>query len=294
MLAAWQPLHDTVSEFRSECSDLETVIEGLFDEVDRLRDELASRITEVTEQQQHLLEREDQLGVHRDDTSRLTHQLEQREARLEATLAELREAQERLAAQEQQDTDAASDQQAQWQQRIDDLLQEQEGLRRQLDQSQAGMARLADAEAELNETRQQLHDARAQLNEHRQAISVTQPQGGPAEDVGELQQERDSLEAELELVRGQAAELNETISDQKRQLDLQNSEITGEVDQLRRLVEKQAELIAERAMSAEPAAAKAPTPPPAESASDDPVVTSVMAQFAKLQRDVAQRRRRKA
>jgi chromosome segregation ATPase len=293
MIAAWQPLHDTVSEFRSECSDLETVIDGLFDEVDRLRDELASRITEVTEQQQRLLDREDQLDGQRDETNRLTHQLEQREARLEETLAELRKVQEQLAAQQQLDTDAASDQQTQWQQRIDELLQEQSGLRRQLEQSQADVTRLADTEAELNETRRLLHDARAQLDEHRQAIKVTQPQGGPANDVGDLQQERDALEAELELVRGQAAELNETISEQKRQLDQQKSEITVEVDQLRRLVEKQAELIAERAMSAESAAARTPAPP-SEKAPDDPVVTSVMAQFAKLQRDVAQRRRRKA
>jgi chromosome segregation ATPase len=293
MIASWQPLQDTVSEFRTECSDLETVVDGLFDEVDRLRDELASRITEVTEQQQRLLNREDQLDGQRDETSRLTHQLEQREARLEETLAELREAQEQLAAQQQLDTDAASDQQTQWQQRIDELLQEQSGLRRQLDQSQADLTRLADTEAELSKTRQLLHDARAQLDEQRQAISVTH-QGGPADDVGDLLQERDALEAELELVRGQAAELNETISEQKHQLDHQQSAITGEVDQLRRLVEKQAELIAERALSAEPAAARTPTPPPSESAPDDPVVTAVMAQIAKLQRDVAQRRRRKA
>ena len=67
-----------------------------------------------------------------------------------------------------------------------------------------------------------------------------------------------------------------------------------ELQQLRKLVEKQADLIADRAVlpsreTAQPAAAPAavPTQP------NDPVVNSVMAQFAKLQKDVAQRRRRK-
>jgi hypothetical protein len=74
----------------------------------------------------------------------------------------------------------------------------------------------------------------------------------------------------------------------------QKTELGTELQQLRKLVEKQADLIVDRAIvpgreMAEPAA----SPAAVLTQPSDPVVNSVMAQFAKLQKDVAQRRRRK-
>ncbi len=102
------------------------------------------------------------------------------------------------------------------------------------------------------------------------------------------------MESELELVRSRAAELNETVTQQQRDIAVQQNELGTELQQLRKLVEKQADLIADRAVNA-----RENVPPVAPSSTvptqpNDPVVNSVMAQFAKLQKDVAQRRRRKA
>jgi chromosome segregation ATPase len=234
------------------------------------------------------------LGGDREETTRLTHELEQREAHLEATVAELEETRQQLAARQQSEADEGSAQQAELQGRIDQLLQEKSELQQRLDRSEDNLQRLADAEAELSDTRRQLQEARHQLDQQSLAVDVAQADRVPPEVVNELREERDALEAELELVRSQAAELNETISEQQRQLDTQKTEITGEVSQLRRLFEQQAQLMTERTIARETVAVGAPAPRATETAAEDPVVTSVMAQFAKLQRDVAQRRRRKA
>jgi hypothetical protein len=52
-------------------------------------------------------------------------------------------------------------------------------------------------------------------------------------------------------------------------------------------------LIADRASDADVACRPTPEPASEQAQPSDPVVNSVMAQFAKLQKDVAQRRRRK-
>jgi hypothetical protein len=97
---------------------------------------------------------------------------------------------------------------------------------------------------------------------------------------------------ELELVRGHAAELQETVAEQKREMSEQRQAMGEQLQQLRFLLEQQAVAPA----SVQPEAAPqvpAPTPPARESKQEaaDPVVSSVMAQFAKLQQDVAQRRK---
>jgi SMC interacting uncharacterized protein involved in chromosome segregation len=110
--------------------------------------------------------------------------------------------------------------------------------------------------------------------------------------LSELQREREALESELELVRNRAAELNETVVEQQRAINEQKTELSTELQQLRRLVEKQADLFADRVEDRKRPAAQG-REEPSEATAADPVVTSVMAQFAKLQRDVAQRRRQK-
>jgi SMC interacting uncharacterized protein involved in chromosome segregation len=111
------------------------------------------------------------------------------------------------------------------------------------------------------------------------------------EQLTALEREREALEVELELVRSRAAELNETVVEQQREIAEQKSELSTELQQLRRLVEKQADLIADRATPSEGEAARPAEPAPEVTQPNDPVVNSVMAQFAKLQKDVAQRRR---
>jgi hypothetical protein len=143
------------------------------------------------------------------------------------------------------------------------------------------------------------------LHERIQALQQDPPE---AQELDALRQERLELETELELVRARSAELQETVAHQKRELAAQRLEVNEELKELRTLIAEQGELFAhhepaaaEPAVYHEPAAEKHSSPaasgpvadhdPPAKPA--DPVVNSVMAQFAKLQRDIAQRRKKK-
>ena len=63
------------------------------------------------------------------------------------------------------------------------------------------------------------------------------------EQVQLLQQERAALEAELEVVRNRAAELAETAADERRRGAEERAEWSGELKQLRRALEKQAQLL---------------------------------------------------
>ena len=144
------------------------------------------------------------------------------------------------------------------------------------------------------------------LHERIQALQQDPPE---AQELDALRQERLELETELELVRARSAELQETVSRQKRELAAQRAEVNEELKELRTLIAEQGELFAhhepgaaEPAVRHEPAAENHSSPaasgpvaaheqPAAKPA--DPVVNSVMAQFAKLQRDIAQRRKKK-
>jgi hypothetical protein len=125
-----------------------------------------------------------------------------------------------------------------------------------------------------------------------------------------MEKERAELEAELELVRTRAQELQETVAQQKRELADSRDELQAEMKLLRQLVEQQSDLMASGGSGEErresitlthPNSRTGPAvtlvrPSPAHvdeaPAGADPVVSSVMAQFARLQKDVAQRRQK--
>jgi hypothetical protein len=111
--------------------------------------------------------------------------------------------------------------------------------------------------------------------------------------VSGLERERLELESELELVRTRATELQEVVNQQRRELVAQRADVTTELRLLRELVEQRPSRTAvEYEPDEEPALVGAVSTAafgrPAGS-----VVSSVMAQFARLQKDVAQRRKEK-
>jgi chromosome segregation ATPase len=133
--------------------------------------------------------------------------------------------------------------------------------------------------------------------------------GGDSPEASErfsaLTQERAELEAELELVRTRAMELQETVAQQKRELSGQRDELQAELKLLRQLIEQQSDLMAsaERpeptnvtlTRTGPPVSLPRPSARPVEedrTPPADPVVSSVMAQFARLQKDVSQRRQK--
>jgi SMC interacting uncharacterized protein involved in chromosome segregation len=134
--------------------------------------------------------------------------------------------------------------------------------------------------------------------------------GGESPEANErfttLMQERAELEAELELVRTRAEELQETVAQQKRELAGQRDELQAELKLLRQLIEQQSDFMASGAerpdaanltltRTGPPISIPRPAARPVEedrAPPADPVVSSVMAQFARLQKDVSQRRQK--
>jgi chromosome segregation ATPase len=167
---------------------------------------------------------------------------------------------------------------------------------------------LAPVMSELVDLRSQFSQAHTQLGEaiERAAAAAAHApplqgsEGLPADEatlarLAEAKREQVELESELELVRTRATELQEVVNQQRRELVEQRADVTTELRLLRELVEQrphhageeyepeeESALVGASSRSAEPTG---PAP--------DPVVSSVMAQFARLQKDVAQRRKKK-
>ena len=307
-----QPLHETAREFHSGCTEFEQALDALFCDVDQLQLELAERIQAVERERNQLGLREAELSKRqqdsRDEVQRLKEGLESRDLQLAKALDDLQAAREELALQRERESADHVDQASQWtaqlqtlQSSLDQMQRETRSLQSERDtwQERASrfeeqLPRITDLEKELARTRQQLEQAQDQLRQADDAERDDQNEIADAAALAALAQEREALEAELELVRSHAAELNETVTQQQHEIAAQKTELGTELQQLRKLVEKQADLIADRAVSP-----GRETTQPAESPAavltqpSDPVVNSVMAQFAKLQKDVAQRRRRK-
>ncbi len=155
----------------------------------------------------------------------------------------------------------------------------------------------------LSDTQTQLGEARVEIYEaiERSAAAVAEQAAKPATmvpvtdetsraKIAALELERHDLETELELLRARASELQTVNSQQKRELAEQRSEVTSELRVLRELLTEQSEL---RATSDREHAVVSAATHEANTSEPDPVVSSVMAQFARLQKDVAQRRKKK-
>lgn len=177
-------------------------------------------------------------------------------------------------------------------------------------------------QTELTEALRQIQDQVAQLAETATDLAAVQAVAGPpvadqdeiraraaqaesefcqlAEQHAALERERDALEAELDLVRTRAAELDVALAEQKRSELAQRAGWTEDLSYLRRAFEQLTGRVAELGRSAAgsvPVAAPAETPPAASppavkkpAQGDDPVLGSVVAQFARLQRDKLRRR----
>lgn len=149
---------------------------------------------------------------------------------------------------------------------------------------------LASARSELAETRTKLNDARDELQRMRSQTTSVAPVVNPQQ-VSELEHERALLESELEMIRNRAAELTETLADEKRRMAHERSEWTSELKEIRTTLASQAtgpEAPAAGNRVAQSAAALRPGLPSGDSGAHA-VLDTVMAQFEMLQKD---RRRR--
>lgn len=229
----WQLFEQSFLELRTENETLEGLVDGLFDQLDQLRQKLAESTTAL-----------------RNSESRI--------AELEAVASE-------AGSLAESETAAA-------------LIE----ANRQCEELEH---RVGDLEAALRENEGLLMQAKREISRLESSI------GAAGAAPSDWQQERQELQVELDQVRARTAELEYQLHE-KQESEAVPAAVSGgdvnlmaeEIRQLRRLVEKGPAEFAEPRVDAPPTA---PAPPV-----HDPVVDSVMAQFAKLQKDVAARRRR--
>jgi SMC interacting uncharacterized protein involved in chromosome segregation len=324
LAASWRPIELAAAELRHECTALDQLVQELFADLDRLRSELELKADEVEEGRRRLAERGRQLAEQRKEAGRLSHQIDQQDGQLREALGELRGLREQLNHERTAAQEREAQQNDSIQQRLSQVESERDELRRRVEalQAQAAAAggngggvdvvtpllgELAELRRHVLETRSELSgaiDRAAAVRSEAAPAAAISPEDGERYLAGE--KERAELEAELELVRTRAMELQETVAQQKRELSEQRDELQSELKLLRQLIEQQSDLMAaagdERRESVNltiprpnqtVTLARQPAPADDEaSAGADPVVSSVMAQFARLQKDVAQRRQK--
>jgi len=259
-------LAETAALFREECCALDHLAADLYRDIEQLRDELMRKGDELEEGRKKLAQRGAQLAEQRKESGRLVQLLEQQETRLAEALSEIKLLREQSQGAREPAAPAPDSNPA--------LMTELAELRRQLTEAIAAAAAAAQAPP----------------------VVVT-ADGRPADEqtlgrVSALERERVELESELELVRTRATELQEVVNQQRRELVEQRADITTELRLLRELVEQRPQHAGEYEQDEDALVAAAAHSEPLGS-SPDPVVSSVMAQFARLQKDVAQRRKKK-
>lgn len=330
LAAPLRPLAETAALFRQECSALDHLIEDLYRDVEQLREELVKKGDEIEEGRRKLAERGRQLAEQRKEGGRLVGLLEQQEARAGETLNEVKSLREQLAREREESQQREATRIAFLEQKQRAAEAERDQLRHELNVLQATAAaagstggagaeslapllselgemrrQMSETQSQVGQTQTQLQEARTQLGETiERSVAAAAAQmpaavgGQPADEqtlarVSGLERERLELESELELVRTRATELQELVNQQRRELVEQRADVTTELRLLRELVEQRpsrsaaAEYEPEEEPALVGAAARGDGPPA------DPVVSSVMAQFARLQKDVAQRRKKK-
>jgi chromosome segregation ATPase len=269
---------EQVRSLNQQLADSQACVEGLRAELSQLR---------RSHEQQQVADSENA----RTRFAALETELIAARADLNRTRTELTEARNELIRQAElaHEASASSDPGAQ------ELLQrwrdERQALQAEVDAARTQAGRLAGLAIELADARSELAQARAELVTQSRLVAEAQTGGDPVlrDKVHELEQERASLEAELEAVRNRSAELVETINSQRRQMADERAEWSGELREMRRAMD----LVARQSHKEEPEAHEAQPAAPVDKTAPrkaDPVVSTVMAQFESLQRDLKRRR----
>jgi chromosome segregation ATPase len=318
--APLRPLAETAALFREECSALDHLVEELYRDIEQLRDEIVRKSDELEDGRRKLAQRGAQLAEQRKETAQLTHLLEQQEARLVEALGELKSLREHSQAEREEAKERQNSQFAFLEQKLRAVETERDQLRHEINiLSAAGAGGTGESVGplmnEFNDMRKQLADTQAQLSDTRTQLSaaidraaaaisqapapvLVTADGQPADEatrgkLATLEHERIELESELELVRTRATELQEVVNQQRRELVEQRADVTTELRLLRELLEQRQSAGSDEYEHEEEALVGATSRGESVGGAPDPVVSSVMAQFARLQKDVAQRRKKK-
>ncbi len=193
---------------------------------------------------------------------------------------------------------------------LDELREGRETWRAAQSSSESASADLVRMADDLAATRQDLAEAREELRAQRELLHRASTGSESSRDpeiherLERLEQERldwarerAALETELDAVRNRAAELSDTLEDERQRANGDRKDWAGEMRQMRELLQTLSERPAVAASEAAGSTPATPVPageqPVEQQDTQDPVLDSVMAQFEILQKDLARRRKAK-
>lgn len=283
-------LRNCFAEARDEREQLEASIERSLEHIHALQRRMCHWHIELCDSREELENERARIARQAEQASEQQSDQTGEIRRLEQELAEARDALSRRSAtdeelesqgvQQQEETRRLREECEKLKQDRQEALRELEAqartaeeLRTALEATQEGITE--ELEKRLASINDELAQTRAQADERNEALHG-------------LEQERASLETELEMVRTRAAELTETLDKERRQMAEDRAEWSGELKQLRRLLERQARLAANPLANADAQHMHAaPDDEPVGNGSktprrDDPVVGSVLAQFDRI------------
>lgn len=309
----FEGLKKSTAQLRSECEGFQGFVADTLEQLEVMRGKLAEREGWVQAEYERIDEQREAVTRLRDDFDRSQGDSSELEKTILDLRQELGETKEALEAQCQH-ADRCEAENNESHDRLTSLQQELEASEAERGHLKAACEQLkaergadtqdsegfADVVSKLDETQQRLDEARQELDATRIQLSdareeqernrVSGPAGEPAV-MRELEEEREALEAELEQARHRAAELANAVAEQKQQFVDERTGWTAELGALRALKDMHAPVsITASASKATSESDQVASPSPAGIGSSDPVVGSVLAQFAKLQKNVASRR----
>ncbi|EAQ78647.1 hypothetical protein DSM3645_07640 [Blastopirellula marina DSM 3645] len=257
-------------------------------ELGRLSSEFERRSLEASQTAAQQSAHADSSAQNSAELALLQQTISDRENQLSAAEAQLGAARAEIDHWKSQSGSAASSVQ-----RLTEMEQKNADLERQLRESVQAMRELEESRGEISHLKQQLAMVKIELLDAQQQFDRTDsfPEESGVEQFGEL-------EDELARVRNRAAELTATVDQQKREIAAERAEWSTELKSMRTILERQSGAIATRPAAADQSLSSTSVGTNTvvrESAQSRPmdadnVVDSVMAQFAKLQRDISRRR----
>lgn len=272
------------SELRMACTSFGGFLREQFDEIERIRTELESYADSVAQREAELSRESEELRRQRIELDEQTQRL--------ANMAIASEC--ATPAGTSSDTGGLELEKSR---RLAELEQETEQLRQRLADAEERAAASEHHRSEAERINAELASANAEI-ERLRLNTVDQGEVELPENIQRLEQERNELEQELEVVRTRAAELREALTEQQRLRDERQSEWSSELQTLRRALEQQVQIFEASRVSASgqrsspEESAHSPSAAVHQEGADDVVLGSIMEQFERLQRDKIDRQER--
>lgn len=293
-----QPLRDSIRELRRGYQAVSDCLEQTMAECDTRGTELADCRRQLAEARRSLSECEKQLAERTRADGDLAHRYAALKKQVEARQTELSQANDRAThaqaegAQSKQRLELQIEQNQQLRQQTERLQADAESARGELAQLRTQFTALAESAAEAVKLRGELADAKSLLARQQEQLAAAPADNTLSESLNqELAAERlqrQQLENELDVLRHRGAELTEALAEQKRAVADEREHWNEELRQLRRAVERQSEMLNQRAVqppAGPPAGEPLPNRPTSNGQGADKVIGTVLEQFEMLQRN---------